>query len=125
MKKIISIGLGSMGLAPLLVSAAYGGNSTVYTILNTLMDFLAYFVPALITIAVIYFIWGVISFMTASDEEAKKMGRTKIINGLIGLFVIVAFWGIIRVVKNTFDIGNTTGDAIIPLTPLNDPNLIP
>ena len=32
------------------------------------------------------------------------MGRTKIINGLIGLFVIVAFWGIIAVVQRTFNI---------------------
>lgn len=115
MKKIISAGV-ILGATPLLASAAV---NTVGGILDQLMGFLSYFVPALITIAVIYFIWGVISFMTASDEEAKKMGRTKIINGLIGLFVIVAFWGIIAVVKNTFGIGNTTGDSIVPLTPLN------
>jgi hypothetical protein len=80
---------------------------------------LSYVVPALITIAVIYFIWGVITFMGSSDEESKKMARTKIINGLIGLFVIVAFWGIIAIVKQTFGVGNSTGDSIVPLTPLN------
>ena len=45
------------------------------------------------------------------------MGRTKIINGLIGLFVIVAFWGIIGVVKNSFGIQNNPTDNIIPVTP--------
>jgi len=113
MKKIVlaSLVLGSM---PFMTFAAGG---TVDTILEKLVGYLNYIVPALITVAVVYFIWGVISFMTSSDEEAKKKGRTKIINGLIGLFVIVSFWGIIAVVKRTFDIGNTTGQNITPCYP--------
>lgn len=113
MKKIIAISavIGS----PLLAFAA--GTATFDTILGQLIGWLNYIVPALITLAVVYFIWGVIQFMISSDEEAKKMGRTKIINGLIGLFVIVAFWGIIAVVKNTFNIGNTTGQSIVPCVP--------
>ncbi|MFA6386347.1 MAG: pilin [Candidatus Paceibacterota bacterium] len=112
MKKIITLGLVSG--SPLLALAA---GTTISNILDTLVNYLGYIVPALITIAVIYFIWGVITFMTSSDEEAKKMGRTKIINGLIGLFVIVAFWGIIGVVKNSFGIQNNPTDNIIPVTP--------
>lgn len=112
MKKIIALGLVSG--SPLLALAA---GTTISNILDTLVNYLGYIVPALITIAVIYFIWGVITFMTSSDEEAKKNGRTKIINGLIGLFVIVAFWGIIGVVKNSFGIQNNPTDNIIPVTP--------
>lgn len=112
MKKIIALGLVSG--SPLLALAA---GTTISNILDTLVNYLGYIVPALITIAVIYFIWGVITFMTSSDEEAKKMGRTKIINGLIGLFVIVAFWGIIGVIKNSFGIQNNPTDNIIPVTP--------
>ena len=113
MKKIVLAG-SVLGLMPFLASAETG---TVDYILQKLVGYLNYIVPALITVAVVYFIWGVISFMTSSDEEAKKKGRTKIINGLIGLFVIVAFWGIIAVVKRTFDIGNTTGQNITPCVP--------
>lgn len=112
MKKIIALGLVSG--SPLLALAA---GTTILNIIDTLLMYLGYVVPALITIAVIYFIWGVITFMTSSDEEAKKNGRTKIINGLIGLFVIVAFWGIIGVVKNSFGIQNNPTDNIIPVTP--------
>lgn len=112
MKKIIALGLVSG--SPLLV---FAGGTTISNILDTLVNYLGYVVPALITIAVIYFIWGVITFMTSSDEEAKKMGRTKIINGLIGLFVIVAFWGIIGVIKNSFGIQNNPTDNIVPVTP--------
>lgn len=113
MKKIISFGL-VFGFAPLLSFAA----TDITAIINTLLGYLTYVIPALITIAVIYFIWGVISFITSSDEEAKKNGRAKIINGLIGLFVIVAFWGIIAVVKNSFDINNDLEDSMIPETPI-------
>jgi hypothetical protein len=114
MKKIISFGA-VLGFAPFLALAAGGG--TVDSILAKLVGYLNFIVPALITIAVIYFIWGVITFMTSPSEEAKKMGRAKIINGLIGLFVIVAFWGIIAVVKSTFQIGNQTGENIVPCVP--------
>lgn len=113
MKKIISFGA-ILGFMPVF---AFAADSSIGTVLATLIGYLNYIVPALITIAVVYFIWGVISFMTSSDEEAKKMGRTKIINGLIGLFIIVAFWGIIGLVKRSFDIDNATGDSIVPCTP--------
>ena len=115
MKKIISLGA-VLSFVPFLAGAIQS-TGTVDTIIGRLVGYLNYIVPALITLAVVYFIWGVITFMTSSDEEAKKMGRTKIINGLIGLFVIVAFWGIISVVKNTFGVGNTTGEGVVPCTP--------
>jgi hypothetical protein len=120
MKKIISFGA-VLGFAPFLALAA--GGATVDSILGQLVGYLNYIVPALITIAVVYFIWGVITFMTSPSEEAKKMGRAKIINGLIGLFVIVAFWGIIAIVKNTFDIGNATGQNITPCVPNSQNNM--
>ncbi len=111
MKKIIAL----FGLLVLPVFAFAAG--TITDIIVTVVGWTAYIVPVLMTLAIAYFIWGVIQFITASDEEAKKMGRTKIINGLIGLFVIVSFWGIIAVVKKTFDINsygvaNTAVDSI-------------
>ncbi len=105
MKKIISLGL-VLGAFPMLALAS----GTVDSILLQVIRYVNLIVPVLITVAVGYFIWGVIQFISSSDEESKKMARTKIINGLIGLFVIVAFWGIIAVVKNTF--GITGGGAI-------------
>ncbi len=116
MKKIIALGV--VLASPLVTLAAtYDGGTTVDSIFNKLIGWIYMVVPVLITIAVIYFVWGVIQFMTTSEEEAKKMGRTKIINGLIGLFVIVAFWGIIAIVKRTFGVGNATGQNITPCVP--------
>lgn len=92
-------------------------------ILAKLIGYLNYIVPALVTIAVIYFIWGVISFITSSEEDAKKKGKSKIINGLIGLFVIVAFWGIIAVVQNTLRIDSRTSTGVTPCVPTVDNNM--
>lgn len=63
-------------------------------------------VPVLIALGVVYFVWGVITYVIASDEEAKKSGRNRIIYGIIGLAVIVAVWGLVRILTNTFGISN-------------------
>lgn len=121
MKKYILLGLGLVSVPAVTFADVNNAiNTPIGNIISTLVGWLNYIVPALVTIAVVYFIWGVIQFMTSSDEEAKKTGRTKIINGLIGLFVIVAFWGIISVVKGSFGIGNTTGQNITPCVPTSE-----
>jgi hypothetical protein len=97
MKKIISLGL---VLSPAVVFAA-----DAFSILTVVNKILATIIPILITLAVVYFIWGVIQYTVASDEEKKKKARGMIITGLIGLFVIIAFWGIIRLITNTFGVG--------------------
>jgi hypothetical protein len=99
MKKIISFGL-VLGVLPIFAFAA-----DAFSILATIAKLLAFVMPILIALAVVYFIWGVIQYTVSTDEEAKKGARAKIIQGLIGLFIIVAFWGILSVVKNTFGIG--------------------
>lgn len=57
-------------------------------------------VPILITLAVVYFIWGVVGYVLGSSEDAKKEGRDRMIWGLIGLMVIVSIWGLVNILKN-------------------------
>lgn len=66
-------------------------------ILNTL-------IPILITLGVVYFIYGVITYVIAKDEEAKSRGRNVMIYGLIGLAVIVSVWGLVNLLKATFGV---------------------
>jgi uncharacterized membrane protein HdeD (DUF308 family) len=83
MKKIISFGIVFGSVAPLVAFAA-----DAFSILTKVNQILATIIPILITLAVVYFIWGVIQYTVSTDEEAKKGARSKIIQGLIGLFVI-------------------------------------
>lgn len=100
MKKIISLGVALGVVAPSLVFAA-----DAYSIIGDVGRILGYIIPVLITLAVIYFIWGVIQYTVSSDEEKKKKAKGMIIQGLIGLFIIVAFWGILSLITNTFGVG--------------------
>ncbi len=112
MKKIISFGI-ALSVAPFVVFAA-----DAFSILTVVNKILATVIPILITLAVVYFIWGVIQYTLSTDEEAKKKARHKIIMGLIGLFVIIAFWGIIRIITNTFGVGpEQLGGSNIPCIP--------
>jgi len=112
MKKIISFGV-VLGSMPIMAFAA-----DAFSVITVINKILATLIPVLITLAVVYFIWGVIQYTVSTDEEAKKGARGKIINGLIGLFVIVAFWGIIRLVTNTFGVGaEQINSSAIPCIP--------
>ena len=114
MKKIISVGL-VLGLAPSLALAAQG--TTFRTILEEIALILNWVLPILITVAVVYFVWSVIQYTLSSDEKVKEKAKSGIISGLIGIFVIVSFWGIIGVIQNTFKVGNPTGVNSIPEVP--------
>ena len=108
MKKIIISGL-ALAL-PLMASAAdlQGILSTARSLANTI-------IPLFMVIAVAVFLWGIIRYITsAGDEENQKKARGYIIYGLIGIFVMIAFWGIIQVVANTFQV--QTGGTINPPT---------
>ena len=59
-------------------------------------------IPILITLALAYFIWGVIKYFMWGGEEAKKEGKDIMIYGLIGLAVIIGIWGFVNIVITTF-----------------------
>lgn len=53
-------------------------------------------VPILIALALVFFLWGVVTFiLAAGDEDARSAGKQKMIWGILGLFVIVSVWGLV------------------------------
>lgn len=80
---------------------------TIGYIICKIAFFISSLIPILISLAVVYFIYGVIMYVIASEEEAKKKGRNSMIYGLIGLLVIVSIWGLVKIVKDTFGVKNS------------------
>lgn len=73
------------------------------TIITGLTDIIGSIIPLLITLATVYFLWGVLGYiMAAGDEKKITEARHFIAYGLIGLFVIVSVWGLVSVITNTF-----------------------
>lgn len=117
-KKLIVLSSSVFGLAPFvaLAQVTTGGTPTscgsggTITTLNGLLckfaELLNAVLPVLIALGVVYFVWGVISYVVGGDEEAKKKGRDKMVYGIIGLAVIVGVWGLVNILKNTFGLGN-------------------
>jgi len=108
MKKLRSYFISSVALfSPLLVAAQDLGGA-----LDTVEDLLNQLIPLLLVLATVLFLWGVIRYVTAGgDEEKLKTGRQYMLWGLIGLAVMVAVWGIVKLLVNTFGVG---GEGIPP-----------
>ena len=102
------------GLIPVAVAHA----QTFGTIINQITSLLNRVIPILFLIATIVFFWGIILYITSGgDEEKRTEGRQYIIYGLIGLFVMIAVWGIVNVLIGFFfpgGLGPTPGVPDIP-----------
>ncbi len=116
-KKLIVLSGSVLGFMPLMALAQVNtggtptscGSGTISTIQGLLCKFselLNAVLPVLIALGVVYFVWGVISFVVSDDEEAKTKGRDRIVFGIIGLAVIIGVWGLVAIVRNTFGLNN-------------------
>ncbi len=75
---------------------------TVIRIINTTL------VPLVFALAFIVFLWGVFQFFIAgaSDEEKREGGKSLMIYGFIGFFVMVSVWGIVNLLVGTFNLNS-------------------
>lgn len=109
MKKIIISG-GALLLTPSIVLAA-----DATSILDTVGNILGMLVPLFITLAVVYFLYGLAKYILSQDKEE---GRNMMVWGIIALFVMVSIWGLVNIISETF-LGGDSGNAPDPT------NLIP
>ncbi len=108
MKKTLALST-LAALALPLVSAAQSinniddvGQFIIDTINGTL-------VPVLFAVAFIVFIWGVFQtfILGATSEDAKEKGKSLMLYGLIGFFVMVSVWGLVAILTGSVETDNT------------------
>jgi hypothetical protein len=129
-KKLVTLSGLVLGFAPVvaLAQAATGGfracsgstkpdANTIGYILCKISDLINVVVPILIALGVLYFIWGIITYVIADDEEAKSAGRDRIIYGIIGLAVIISVWGLVKILTNTFGVDTENQNIVYPTVP--------
>jgi uncharacterized membrane protein YidH (DUF202 family) len=59
----------------------------------------------LFTVALLIFFWGVFEFVrNTSDEQGRSDGQRHMLWGIIGMFIMLAAFGIIRIILATFGI---------------------
>lgn len=74
-------------------------------------------VPVIFAVAFVVFIWGAFQtfILGANDEETKTNGKNLMLYGLIGFFVMVSVWGLVKILTGSVDLDNA-----IPDTPTAD-----
>lgn len=63
------------------------------------------FLQLLMAFAVIWIVFNVIRFIMADDEN-RKTYRSAIIWGIVGLAVALSIWGLVKILTNTFRLGD-------------------
>jgi len=112
MQSLKKAGVTILALALPLAASAQGlsGIETIATSIRTILNIVIYIMFALL---IIYFIWGVIQYVSAGgDEEKLKAGKQHMIWGIVGIAVVGAIWGVASWLWNVF--GVTGGTPTIP-----------
>ena len=81
-------------------------------ILQVLGDLINLATPIVVALALLFFFWGLANYiLKAGDDAERKKAKATMIWGIIALFLMVSVWGIINVVRDTFDLDNTNIDV--------------
>lgn len=115
MKKYIIISATAVFLVPFLTFAAQS-ISNISDVGNFIINIInGIFVPVLIAVAFIVFIYGIATafIFNASDAEKRKEGKNIMGYGLIGFFIMLSVWGLIFILTNSVGLNNS-GPSTLP-----------
>lgn len=104
MKKILSV-LALFGLPAIAFAQPIDTLRGLLIKANDIINILTFFIVGL---AVFIIIFGIIKYVAgAADEEKRKEARNYIVWGVIGVFLMLSVWGLIRILLNTLPTTNT------------------
>ena len=86
----------SVGLAEASDQVQVSYISSFFTQLSNVLEVA---VPLGVSLAVVAFAWGLLVYVTAGGDEAKKSGRTIIVWGVGAIFLLVSVWGIVGLLR--------------------------
>jgi hypothetical protein len=111
-------------LLALLPSMAFAQGAGLTALIVQLQTWLDLLIPLLLTAAIVVFFWGLVKYiLNAGDEAAKESGKTLMIWGMIALFVMVAFWGIIGWVQQSLGLSDSV--TVVTAPPINPVPIAP
>lgn len=87
---------------------------TIRRIINDIITFINEIaIPFLFAIAMLMFLWGVFNYLLNPQNAEKRQEGVKFITwGIVGFFVMISVWGLVRVVVGTFDFDNTSRPCV-------------
>jgi uncharacterized membrane protein YdbT with pleckstrin-like domain len=85
-------------------SKVVAANPVIGKIINAIVTPVVTFI---FFVAMLIFVWGIFEMIYKGDDaSARKQGQLHILWGVIGMFIMVAAFGIIRVIGHTVGVGD-------------------
>jgi uncharacterized membrane protein YidH (DUF202 family) len=82
--------------------------NTVVVIVNPLIQ-------VLFAVALVSFIYGIFEFVRGADQpEVRTKGQQHMLWGIIGLFIMISVFTIIRILLNTIGVTGSEVPSILP-----------
>ncbi len=99
------VGISAVLFAPVIVFA----QGEITTLLSDAETWIQSITTIVVALVFIYFIWGLIKYLTAGAEK-KEEAKTQMIYSILIMFVIFSIWGIINLLGGL--VGADDNDAI-------------
>lgn len=115
-KTIAAFGTGALAWAlPFVVLAGNVDTSRgIGRILDVLGGLINFAMPIVVALALLAFFWGlaIYIFNFSGKDEDKKKGRDIMVYGVIVLFVMLSIWGIVNILRETFNLTASTSITV-------------
>ena len=102
--------IGALGAASIPALALAATQSTLSSTISLVVGLISQALVLLIAVAVIIFVVQVIRYFILPNENRKGAGLY-VLYSVIGFFVVLSMWGLVRVVSNTFNLGDTSAPS--------------
>jgi hypothetical protein len=64
--------------------------------------------PFIIGLAVFIIIWGVFRMISGAGDDTQRAEAQKLVFwGVVGIFIMISIWGLVRILINTFNLDTT------------------
>lgn len=88
----------------------------VYIVLSSVSNVLFMLLPVLVGIALAVFVWGMVVFIAQSgSDQAREVGKQRMIWGLVGLFIIISVWGVVLLLQELTGVDGNPGGLAPPI----------
>jgi succinate dehydrogenase/fumarate reductase cytochrome b subunit len=87
---------------PVLVFAQNSAPNNFKELIDIFTSIISATIPVIIALALLYFFWGLARFiLNTGGGKEKEEAKNTMVWGIIGLFVMLSIWGIVRVLQGT------------------------
>jgi hypothetical protein len=92
-----------INLVDIAHAAAPDPTPAVAAVINPIIkNIVSPLIMLMFAVTIVVFVWGIVEmFLKGDDPTAREKGRTHMLAGIIGVFIMVSAWGIIQLISNT------------------------